>query len=180
MHRIEHIETLQDHDLPRFAAEGVAASMQPLHMENNSGERTDPWSLTLGDDRADRAFRTRDLLDSGAVLALGSDWPIARYDPRRGMAWCRLRREPGRPDAVPVDARQALTALETLHGYTTGAARVVGEQHVAGRIAVGYRADLSCFAEDPVDVSADDLLALPVVGTVVDGRPMGPGPFGRP
>ncbi len=170
MHRIEHIETLQDHDLPRFAAEGVAASMQPLHMENNSGERTDPWSCTLGDERALRAFRTRDLLDSGAVLALGSDWPVARFDPRRGMAWCRLRREPGRPDAVPVTPGQALTALETLHGYTTGAARVIGEQHVSGRVAAGYRADLSCFAEDPVDVSADDLITLPVVATIVDGR----------
>jgi predicted amidohydrolase YtcJ len=170
IHRIEHIETLQDRDLPRFAAEGVAASMQPLHMENNSGEFTDPWSRALGPDRCSRAFRTRDLLASGALLALGSDWAVARFDPRRGMAWCRLRREPGRRDAMPIGADQALTGLETLHGYTTGPARLVGEGDVSGRIREGYRADLTAFAEDPVDVEADDLLALPVTATIVDGR----------
>ncbi len=170
MHRIEHVETLQDHDLPRFAVENVAASMQPLHMENNSGEQTDPWSRMLGTERANRAFRTRDLIDSGALVALGSDWPIARYDPRRGMGWARLRREPGRREMVPCIASQALTPLEALHGYTIAPARLAGEGAVAGRIAVGCRADLTAFAADPVEIDADELLDLPVVLTILGGR----------
>ena len=170
MHRIEHIETLTDADLPRFTAENVAASMQPLHMENNSGDQSDPWSRMLGPERCARAFRTRDLVDSGALVALGSDWPVARFDPRLGMGWARLRRPPGRPDMAPYLAAQGLTALETLHGYTTAPAMLVGEADRSGRIAVGYRADLSGFAEDPVEIAGDDLADLPVAITVVDGE----------
>ncbi len=169
-HRIEHIETLQDADVPRFAAEDVAASMQILHMENNSGDQTDPWSQTLGPERCARAFRARDLVDSGAILPLGSDWPVARYDPRRGMGWARLRRAPGDPGQLPYLAGQALTGLEALHGYTTAPSRVIGEAHLSGMVRAGYRGDLTAFAEDPVDLDADRLLELPVVLTVVDGE----------
>jgi hypothetical protein len=168
-HRIEHIETLRDVDLPRFAAEGVVASMQPLHMENMHANRSDPWSRALGTARCDRAFRTRDLADSGALVTLGSDWAVARYDPRRGMGWARLRREPGHPERGAYLAGQALTAAETLAGYTTAPALTVSEADVSGRIAPGFRADLTAFAEDPVETPADDLLELPVVLTVVDG-----------
>jgi predicted amidohydrolase YtcJ len=168
-HRIEHIETLQDHDLPRFAAEHVCASMQPLHMENNSADKTDPWSRTLGPERSARAFRTRDLWDSGALVCLGSDWPVARFDPRRGMGWCRLRREPGHPERGAYGPDQALSGLETLLGYTRNPAQLVGEGDLNGCIREGYRADLTAFAEDPVDLDPDQLLELPVTLTVVDG-----------
>ncbi len=168
-HRVEHIETLRDEDLPRFATERVVASMQAIHLENMHADRSDPWSRALGPERCDRAFRMRDLLDAGAALALGSDWPVARFDPRRGMAWARLRREPGVRDALPYNADQVLTPLEALAGYTTGAAYAVGEEAVSGRIAPGFRADLTALALDPVDVAADELLDLPVVLTVVDG-----------
>ena len=169
-HRIEHIETLDDAVLRRFAAEGVSASMQPLHMENNSADQSDPWSRALGPARAGRAFRCADLRRSGARLPLGSDWPVARFDPRYGMGWARLRREPGRPERAPYGPDQALTALETLEGYTTEAARAVGEEAHAGRVSAGFRADLTAFAADPVDVDADALRDLPVLLTVVDGE----------
>jgi hypothetical protein len=169
-HRVEHIETLQDHDLPRFAAEGVAASMQPLHMQWRRRDRTDSWAGRLGPERAARAWRTRDLLDSGALLPLGSDWPVAQYDPRIGMAWARLRRTPGVPDAPVFEPEQALTGEEVLYGYTVANATVVGEQDVAGRIVPGFRADVSAYAADPVACDPDDLIELPVLLTVVDGR----------
>ena len=97
-HRIEHIETLDDADLPRFAAEGVVASMQPLHMQWRRDDGSDWWAEMLGHERCSRAWRCRDLLESGAIVPLGSDWPVATRDPRVGMAWARLRREPGQTD----------------------------------------------------------------------------------
>jgi predicted amidohydrolase YtcJ len=169
-HRVEHIETLQDHDLPRFAGEGVAASMQPLHMQWRRGDHRDSWAARLGPDRTARAWRTRDLMASGALIPLGSDWPVAQYDPRIGMAWARLRRTPGRPDAPVFEPEQVLTGLEALAGYTVANATIAGEQDVAGRIAVGFRADVTAFAADPADCDADELIELPVLLTVVDGR----------
>ena len=169
-HRVEHIETMQDDQLPRFVAEGVVASQQAIHLQWMTPDLTDPWSRSLGPERSGRGFRTAELRRSGAVLALGSDWPVAGYDPRQGMAWARLRRHPGDRDAGSYSLEQRLTALEALEGYTTQAALAVNDQDVAGRIAPGFRGDLTGFAEDPVECDADDLPELPVTLTVVDGR----------
>ena len=146
------------------------ASMQPLHMQWRRADNSDSWAARLGPERTARAWRTADLLRAGTRLALGSDWPVAQNDPRLGMAWARLRRKPGDLDTRVFEPDQRLSAIDTLHGYTTAAAATVGERELGGRIIPGLRADLSVFAEDPVDVSADDLPELPVVATVVDGR----------
>lgn len=170
LHRVEHIELLDDADLPRFAALGVGASMQPLHMVGFHADGSDEWSTRVGPERRRRAFRTRDLVESGATLSLGSDWMVAPYDPRIGMGFARLRREPGQPDRAPIEPRQALTAEETLAGYTTSAAAIVGESHLSGMIRAGYRADLSGFAEDIVAIDPDALLDVPTRLTIVDGE----------
>jgi predicted amidohydrolase YtcJ len=170
-HRVEHIETLTDEDLPRFAALDVAASMQPLHMEGmDEPDSPRPWAEKLSEGRLERGFRTRDLVDAGAVLPLGSDWMVADFDPRVGMAWARLRRAPGCPDHVPYLPGQALTGEETLHGYTTAPAAVAGDEAVYGRLRAGLRADITAFAADPCEVAADELPQLPVELTVVDGE----------
>jgi hypothetical protein len=88
------------------------------------------------------------------------------------MAWARLRRRPGNRDAGGYGEHQRLSALEALEGYTTQAALAVNDSAVAGRIKPGYRGDLTAFAADPVDCDADDLVDLPVLLTVVDGRPV--------
>jgi predicted amidohydrolase YtcJ len=169
LHRIEHIETVPDSQLPRFARLGVAASMQPTHLAYTRADHSDEWSQRLGEERADRAWRCRDLRDAGATLLLGSDWPIAHYDPREVLATARLRRLPGRPETEPVTAGQALTGLMALEGYTSHSALAVGEQDVAGRIAPGCRADLTAFAVDPVTAPADELGTAPVTLTMTGG-----------
>jgi predicted amidohydrolase YtcJ len=169
LHRIEHIETVPSSQLPRFAQLGVAASMQPTHLAYTRADHTDEWSKRVGDERADRAWRCRDLRDAGATLVLGSDWPIAHFDPREVLATARLRRLPGQPDVAPVTAGQALTGLMALEGYTSHAARAVGEQGFAGRIAPGYRADLTAFAVDPVSAPADEVGSAPITLTMTGG-----------
>lgn len=169
-HRVEHIELVQAADVPRFAALGVVASMQPLHMAAANADATDEWAARIGPARAARAFPAQELLRSGAALALGSDWMVAPFDPRLGMSWARLRRAPGQAVVPPRAPNQALSGLETLHGYTTGAAAAIAESHLSGRIKPGYRADLTGFAADPVDTDADDLVDLPILMTIVAGR----------
>jgi predicted amidohydrolase YtcJ len=169
-HRIEHLETMKDADVPRLARESVVASMQPLHMQWREPDGSDSWATRLGQERAARGWRTGDLLRSGAVVALGSDWPVAGFDPRSAMAWARLRRKPGQPLAAPWNPEQAMSAEQALAGYTSAPAWAVHDESVSGRVAVGRRADLTAFAEDPVECSADALPELPVALTVVDGR----------
>jgi len=169
-HRIEHIETLPSDQVPRFAELGVVASMQPSHATDYTrADHSDNWSRRLGAERADRAWRCRDILDAGAVLTLGSDWPIAPFDPRVVMAAARLRRPAARPDLAPVAPAQALTAAQALHGYTVAPAVTAGDGQVSGRIAAGYRADLTAFAADPVRTPAQDLPGVAIVLTAVDG-----------
>ncbi|MCF3125512.1 amidohydrolase [Streptomyces arenae] len=171
-HRIEHIETVPDDTLGRFAELGVIASMQPTHCcDFTRADHTDNWSRRLGEERASRAWRCRDLWDSGATVVLGSDWPIAPYPPLGVMAGARHRR-PSRDLAQdPHGPEQALSALEALQGVTVNAARAAGEEHEAGRIAVGHRADLTVLADDPLTTPAVELPELPVLLTVLDGRP---------
>ena len=120
--------------------------------------------------RSRPGFRWADLVRSGAILALGSDWPVVSADPRPGLAWARLRRAPGHPDRTPFHPEQALSAEQALAGYTSEAARIVGEAALGGRIAVGLRADLTGLGADPVDCPPDELPDVPVLLTVVDGE----------
>ncbi|MGY1604235.1 amidohydrolase [Geodermatophilus sp. SYSU D00815] len=167
-HRVEHIETLPTPLIGRFLRQGVVASMQPTHCTHfTRADHTDNWSARLGDERAARAWRCRDLRDAGVPLVLGSDWPVAPYDPRRVLADAQLRRPAGEPDVPPVQPHQGLTALMALQGYTSQAADVAAEP--AGRIAGGRRADLTAFAVDPLRADPDELADAPIALTVVDG-----------
>ncbi|MEW1958366.1 amidohydrolase [Kineococcus sp. NPDC059986] len=169
-HRVEHIETLPDDLVAEFARLDVTASMQPTHCTHfTRADHSDNWSQRLGEVRADRAFRTRDLRDAGARLALGSDWPIAPFDPRATMADARLRRTAGRREEEPVLPGQALTALMALEGYTTHAAHAAGLGDRAGTVRAGARADLVAFGLDPLSADPDEFAQSPVHLTVVDG-----------
>ncbi|MFC4069837.1 amidohydrolase [Actinoplanes subglobosus] len=170
-HRVEHLETMPSELIGRFAALDVTASMQPTHCTGYTrADHTDNWSTRLGKRRADRAFRARDLRDRGARLALGSDWPIAPFDPRAILAAARLRRPAGEPGTAPVLPEQALTARMALEGYTTEAAAAAGLSGESGRLLPGHRADLTVFGLDPLTAAPDEFAGSPVLLTVVDGR----------
>jgi predicted amidohydrolase YtcJ len=171
MHRIEHIETLVDSDLPRFVELHVAAGMQPLHMEGlDEPDTPSSWVDGLSAGRYERGFRAGDLARAGAVVALGSDWMVADFDPRVGMAWAMLRRKPGAPHHTPYLPEQALDAQTVLRGYTVAAAAVAGTERTEGRLREGFVADITVLDEDPLTVEPDELPDVPVAATVVDGR----------
>ncbi|GAB3193789.1 amidohydrolase [Nesterenkonia suensis] len=167
-HRIEHLETMTDHDVEQLVEAGVVASMQPLHMQWREVEGTDPWAARLGPERAARAWRIKDVLDAGGMIALGSDWPVATSDARIGLAWARLRRHPGRPETPVFEPDQRLSGREALLGYTRWAAEALGRADV-GTITPGAQADLALWAADPVETDADVLVDTPVLLTTVAG-----------
>ncbi|MGW1836040.1 amidohydrolase [Streptomyces sp. NPDC002067] len=170
-HRIEHLESVPDDLLGRFADLGVVASLQPVHgTRHTRADGDDTWSRRIGPDRAARGWRTRDLLTHGAVVALGSDWPIGPGDPRVALADCQLRRPVESPGTAPVQPGQALTAREAYAGMTRATAVAAGRPGDLGRIAPGHLADLTVFAANPLTLDPAAQAANPVLATAVGGH----------
>ncbi len=167
-HRIEHIESVAKDVIDRLAAAGIAASMQPTHCTHYTrADGSDDWSRRLGETRAHRAWCTRDVRDSGAVLALGSDFPVAPFNPLEIMADAQLRRPAGSPEVEPVLPEQGLTAREALEGYTTQPGAAIGER--SGVLAVDEPASFAVLDVDPLAADPDALAAGRVLLTVSDG-----------
>jgi predicted amidohydrolase YtcJ len=170
-HRVEHIETLPDDVLAVFAEAGIAAGMQPTHCTHYTrADQTDNWSVRLGKERADRAWRIGDLRAAGVTVALGSDWPVAPYDARASLADAILRRPALKPDVEPVLPAQALSARQALEGYTSEAFASIGAD--GGTLAIGRPADLAAFAVDPLTADPDDFARTEVLLTLIDGVPV--------
>ncbi|MDY0232170.1 MAG: amidohydrolase, partial [Candidatus Saccharicenans sp.] len=79
--RVEHAQIIKPEDFPRFKELGVIASMQPTHCTTDMRF----CEIRVGKERSKYAYAWRTLLDNGAILAFGSDWPVEPLDPRRGL-----------------------------------------------------------------------------------------------
>jgi predicted amidohydrolase YtcJ len=167
-HRVEHLETMPLELVHRVVGAGLVASMQPSHAAYTRADHSDEWSRRLGEHRAGRAWACRDVRDAGGVLVLGSDWPVAGYDAREVLGFARSRRPVG-TDHAPVRPDQALTGSMALEGMTSHAALADGRTDVTGRVAVGFRADLTALGVDPVDAPADEVADAPAVLTLLGG-----------
>jgi predicted amidohydrolase YtcJ len=169
-HRIEHIETSPDNTIARFKPLKVTASMQPVHMRWLEYDLSDPWSQRLDTTQCGHGWRTGDIMSTGALVVLGSDWPVAPFDPRMGMFAAQMRRAHDVSYDGPVGKTRALTGAETLTGYTRNAAIAVGADNERGMLAQGMKADLVMWQEDPSKVNPNDVIDLPVLRTVVGGE----------
>ncbi|WP_298212228.1 amidohydrolase [Ferrimicrobium sp.] len=169
-HRVEHIETVPPTTVSRFSRQGVIASMQPIHLRWIRPDLSDPWSQRLGSLRCAHAMPSGDLEADGALVVLGSDWPVAPYDPRQGLAAAQLRRAPDLKGIGPIGQSRALSAIEALRGYTVNAAKAIGADDSLGMLREGYRADLVAWAADPLLAAPDELVEVPIETTIFDGR----------
>lgn len=155
--RLEHAQHLHPDDVARFAQLGVVASMQPIHMTFDAKRIGE-----LLAEREDGAYRTRSLLDSGAVLAFGSDTPVADPDVIAGLRAACTREAVGGGHLNPAEA---VSLDEALAAYTRGAAYAIGREGRSGRLKAGYDADLVVLSHDP-HASLD---GLSVAGTMMAG-----------
>jgi predicted amidohydrolase YtcJ len=164
--RIEHAQVVAPADLPRFASEGVIASMQPTHATSDM-----PWAeKRIGPERLAGAYAWKSLLRSGARLAGGSDFPVESEDPRLGFYAAVTRQDlQGRPAGGWTPAEK-LSRAEALALFTTGAAYAAFEEDRRGRIAPRFEADLTAFGSDPMTAPTSAIPSAPVVLTIVGGR----------
>ncbi|HKP17502.1 MAG TPA: amidohydrolase [Gaiellaceae bacterium] len=155
-HRIEHAQCLALSDVPRFAALGIAASVQFSHAPSDRDLAERFWP-----DRLEGAYAYRSLWDSGAVVANGSDAPIEELDPWAGVCAGVLR--DWRPEQA-VTLEQALTATCVTPAWLTG------DERRRGKLLPGYAADLVVLDRDPLAIPVEELPEVQVVATMVAGR----------
>jgi hypothetical protein len=162
--RVEHAQHLDPDDLPRFAQLGVIASMQPVHCTSDG-----PWvEARLGEPRASlESYRWRDLLDSGAVVASGTDTPVEPVDPMATFTAAVTRRM---ADGRVFVGGQAMTRNEALASMTRDAAWAAFEEDVKGVLSAGRYADVTVLSADPSTIPESRLAEIRVLSTVVAGR----------
>lgn len=136
-HRVEHIDMLHADDLPRFAALGVVASMQPVHPPGSSGLPLEPTVSIMGRGRWGDTFPWRALQGAGAVLAFGTDWPVSPLSPWNALQSALVRQVWA--EGVP-DQRLGFDAV--LAAYAAGGAHALFAEGERGAVAVGMAADL--------------------------------------
>jgi predicted amidohydrolase YtcJ len=164
--RIEHAQIVVPKDIPRFAALGVIASVQPTHCTSDM-----PWApARLGEARVDWAYRWRSLLEAKARLCLGSDVPVESPDPRLGMWAAVTRRTPQGTPPGGWNPAEALTVAEALAGYTSWPAYAAFEESWRGTLTPGTAADLTVLDRDVTAGETAAILQAHAVRTVVAGR----------
>jgi hypothetical protein len=152
---VEHAQLLDDADVPRFAQLGLVASVQPEHAMDDRDVADRYWA-----GRTRRAFVLRSLLDAGAVLALGSDAPVAPLDPWVTIAAAVHRTRDDRERWHP---EQEITLDEALVASMPPARRSL-------TLHVGDPADLMVLDADPYTSTPAGLRVMPVAATMVAGH----------
>ncbi|MFF3425850.1 amidohydrolase [Streptomyces sp. NPDC002602] len=163
-HRIEHAGLIRPDQLPRFAALGLSAVVQPNFLRYFG----DDYAAVMGPERAPWMYRGRGFLDHGVTLVGSSDRPVTDGSPLRAVQFMVERASlSGR--AIGPD--EAISVEEALYAYTVAGAHACRWEDRAGSLAPGKRADLVVLADDPSRVETSHIGDIEVLDTYVDGVP---------
>lgn len=166
--RIEHIEQVQADDIPRFAKLGVLPSMQPIHADPGT---VDVWSRAVGEERLPRSFAWQSLLNSGAMLIYGADWPACiSLDPIRGLHNAVNRRTTTGNPAKGWVPDQRISLQNALKAYTVNAAIGSFDEKQKGKLIPGFLADLVVYSQDLFSIPSMEIHKTKVILTMVDGK----------
>jgi len=164
--RVEHAQILDSLDIPRFGEQGVIASMQPTHATSDM-----PWvEERLGPERTRvGAYVWRSLLDSGARLCFGSDFPVESPNPMLGLYAAVTRQDTSGNPPGGWMPEQRLSMEEALDGFTIDAAYAEFAERVIGSIEKGKLADFTVIDTDIFQADPKALIDAKVLATIVDG-----------
>lgn len=163
-HRIEHIEVVHPDDIPRFAALGVGASMQPTHAPG-TGFPVEPTASIIGRAKAPYAYAWQTLRAAGAPMIFATDWPVSPIDPMPNIEAAVARRK---WDPADPDQRQSLGA--TIASYTLDGAWIEFMETRKGALKPGMLADVTVLSADIETRDPDTLHAVRPTVTIADGR----------
>ncbi|PCH43503.1 hypothetical protein WOLCODRAFT_75587 [Wolfiporia cocos MD-104 SS10] len=168
--RLEHAQILAEADMARFGDLGVIASIQPTHATS------DMWfgEERLGPERVKGLYAFRSILDHGARITTGSDFPVEGINPLAGFHAAITRVSPDSKSPHGPGGwfpEQRMTREEALRGMTIDAAYASFTEDTLGSITAGKRADYVVLSQDIMTVPATSILSTNFIATVIDGRP---------
>jgi len=165
-HRVEHAQTLTAEDIPRFAELDIIAAMQPTHATSDMYWVED----RLGPERAKYAYAWRSLLNSGARLALGSDFPVEQVNPMLGIHAAVTRQDVKGWPPEGWYPEEALSREEAVRGFTLDAAYSGFMEQSVGSLESGKRADFIVLDQNIFEVDAAEIANIKVIQTWLDGE----------
>jgi predicted amidohydrolase YtcJ len=163
--RVEHAQILAPADIPRFARLGVVPSMQPTHCTSDmrwAGDR-------LGSERLEGAYAWRSVLDSGAYIAGGSDFPVEDANPFYGIH-AAVTRRPREGDDPRWQPAQRMTREEAVRSFTIWNARSIGREADTGSLEPGRRADLIALSDDVFSCAEERIAGITPIVTMMGGE----------
>ncbi|KAF4620660.1 hypothetical protein D9613_000577 [Agrocybe pediades] len=169
--RLEHAQMMTKEDMTRLGKLGVIASVQPTHAISDMWYAED----RLGPERVKSLYAFRSIVDSGARITLGSDFPVETMDPLSGFYAAVTRKSPdGKSPHGPGGwfPEQKLTRREALRGMTIDPAYASFTESILGSLEIGKRADFTVLSQDIMTVPEDQILSTRVIATVIDGKPV--------
>lgn len=168
-HQIAHASFIDPADVPRFAALDVVADLSPMLWF--PGVIVEAIRATVPQERVDRFWPNRDLHESGALIAGGSDWPVV-HDPSPwlGIQGMVTRRDPTGQFPGALWPEQALDLATVLQVYTLNPARAMGIADLTGSLEVGKSADLIVLDRHLFQIPPEELAGTRVLATYFEGR----------
>jgi predicted amidohydrolase YtcJ len=164
--RIEHAQLLHPDDIKRFRQMGVIPSMQPTHCTSDMR-----WvEARVGADRARGACAWRSLIDSGAIIAGGSDFPVESHNPFLGFYAAITRQNPAGEPSGGWFPEHRMTREEALKSMTIWSAHAAFEEDIKGSLTPGKLADFIIIDRDIMTCPPADVLDTRVLRTVVGGE----------
>ena len=166
--RIEHAQIIDPVDISRFAATGTIASVQPVHQTSDRLMA----EARLGPDRLAGAYAWKSLLDSGAILAFGTDVPVESSSPFPGLAAAITREDASGQPFGGWMPEQRLAREQAWQAYTNGAAYAAFAEDRLGSLEPGKRADFIIIDQDLLLATPAQIRATRILQTWVDGKPV--------
>lgn len=164
--RIEHLQHIAPADIPRVAALGVTASMQPYHAIDDGR-----WAeKVIGHERAKTTYAFRSLRDAHVRLAFGSDWFVAPATPIEGIYAAVTRRTLDDKNPGGWIPEQKITVEDALRAYTQGGAYAEFAEKEKGTLATGMLADFVILDRDLTKIAPETIRDTKIVMTVVGGK----------
>ncbi|HUF75703.1 MAG TPA: amidohydrolase [Longimicrobiales bacterium] len=172
-HILAHIQLFDPADVPRFAELGVVASFQPLWAYEDSYIR-DLTEPRLGPERSRWLYPIRSVMETGAIVAAGSDWSVTSMNPLLAIETAIRRVNPrlqeGEPGSEAWIPQERVELEQILRAYTMGGALAADMEAETGSITPGKLADLIVLDRDLFQVDATDISDARVELTVLEGR----------